>query len=191
LREKIKKHGLRNSLLLALMPTASTSQIFGNTECFELITSNLYKRQTLAGEFVVVNKYLVEELERQGLWSDELREKIIEGNGSIQHIEEIPADTREIYRTVWEIPQRFVIDHAAVRAPYICQSQSMNLFFAAPSYGKIMSALKYAWEKGLKTGCYYTRSRAAADAVKVTTNIGSTEAIACSLENPEACIACQ
>jgi len=192
LRAKIKEHGLRNSLLIALMPTASTSQLFGNTECFEVVTSNLYKRQTLAGEFVVVNKYLVSELEKLGIWNAGLREKIIQGNGSVQHIEEIPEQIRKVYRTVWEISQREVIDHAAVRGPYICQSQSMNLFFAKPSFGAITSALFYAWKKGLKTGCYYTRTKPATDAVKVTTNISSQEeAIACSLENPEACVSCQ
>jgi ribonucleoside-diphosphate reductase alpha chain len=193
LKEFVAENGLRNSLLTALMPTASTSQIFGNTECFEVVTSNIYKRQTLAGEFVVINKYLISDLEKLDLWSTEMRDKIIGANGSIQNIKEIPDDVRELYKTVWEIPQREVIDHAAIRAPYICQSQSMNLFFNSNvSFGTINSALFYAWKKGLKTGSYYLRTKPVAEAVKVTVkNETKTEEIACSLENPEACIMCQ
>jgi ribonucleoside-diphosphate reductase alpha chain len=192
LRAKVKQHGVRNSLLIALMPTASTSQIFGNTEAFEPITSNLYKRQTLAGEFVVVNKHLIQELEHLGLWDAEMRDKIVQAGGSVQGISEIPADVKEIFKTVWELSQRDLIDHAAARGPYVCQSQSMNLFFSRPSFGTINSALFYSWKKGLKTGAYYTRTRPSTEAVKVTTKIeDKQEAVACSIENPDACIVCQ
>lgn len=191
LKEKIQKYGVRNSLLLALMPTASTSQIFGNTESFEPITSNLYKRQTLAGEFVVVNRYLIQELEALDLWTPEMREKIVREGGSIQNIAEIPAHLRDVFKTVWEISQRDLIDHAAARGPFVCQSQSMNLYFAKASFGTINSALFYGWKQGLKTGVYYTRTRPATEAVKVTTKIEEQQAIACSIDNPDACIMCQ
>jgi ribonucleoside-diphosphate reductase alpha chain len=194
LKEEIKKHGMRNSLLIAPMPTASTSQIFGNTEAFEPVTSNIYKRQTLAGEFIVVNKYLVRDLQKLNLWNSAIRDKIISENGSVQNIPEIPANVKEVYKTVWEISQKVIIDLAADRGPFICQSQSMNLYFAKPNFGAMNSALFYGWKKGLKTGSYYTRSRPAVDAVKVTTKIEDktqqVEALVCSLENPEACEAC-
>jgi len=160
--------GLRNSLLVAPMPTASTSQILGNNECFEPFTSNLYTRRVLAGDFMVVNKYLVEDLTKLGLWTSDVRSQIIEHNGSIQTIAEIPADVRELYKTAWEIPQKTLINMAADRAPFICQSQSLNLFLAEPTYAKISSMHVYAWKQGLKTGCYYLRTKAATGAQKFT-----------------------
>ena len=167
LKERATK-GLRNSLLVAPMPTASTSQILGNNECFEPFTSNLYTRRVLAGDFMVVNKYLVEELTNLNLWTSNVRSQIIEHNGSIQSISEIPADVRELYRTAWEIPQKTLINMAADRAPFICQSQSLNLFLSEPTYAKISSMHVYAWKQGLKTGCYYLRTKAATGAQKFT-----------------------
>jgi ribonucleoside-diphosphate reductase alpha chain len=168
LRENIKKFGLRNSLSIALMPTASTSQILGNNECFEPFTSNIYVRHVLAGDFVVVNKYLVEELTELGLWTPELRTEIIARNGSVQNIPGLPISLQERYRTTWEIPMKVIIDMAAERAPFICQSQSLNLFVADPTYARISSMHTYAWKKGLKTGCYYLRTKAVASAQKFT-----------------------
>ena len=168
LKETVARYGMRNSLLLAPMPTASTSQILGNNECIEPFTSNLYTRRVLAGEFVVVNRYLVEDLVRQGLWTSEIRTQIIANNGSIQSIAELPSDLRELYRTAWEIPQKTLISLAADRAPFICQSQSLNLFLAEPSYSKVSSMHMYAWKKGLKTGCYYLRTKAVAKAQQFT-----------------------
>jgi ribonucleoside-diphosphate reductase alpha chain len=167
LKERATK-GLRNSLLVAPMPTASTSQILGNNECFEPFTSNLYTRRVLAGDFMVVNKYLVDELTNLNLWTSNVRSQIIENNGSIQTITEIPADIRELYKTAWEIPQKTLINMAADRAPFICQSQSLNLFLAEPTYAKISSMHVYAWKQGLKTGCYYLRTKAASGAQKFT-----------------------
>jgi ribonucleoside-diphosphate reductase alpha chain len=160
--------GIRNSLLVAPMPTASTSQILGNNECFEPFTSNLYTRRVLAGDFMVVNKYLVEDLTRIGLWTSDVRSQIIEHSGSIQTIREIPAEIRDLYKTAWEIPQKTLINMAADRAPFICQSQSLNLFLAEPTYAKISSMHVYAWKQGLKTGCYYLRTKAATGAQKFT-----------------------
>jgi ribonucleoside-diphosphate reductase alpha chain len=160
--------GMRNSLLIAPMPTASTSQILGNNECIEPFTSNLYTRRVLAGDFMVVNKYLVDELTRLGLWTSEIRTQIIADNGSVQNITEIPQSIRDIYKTVWEIPQKVLIDMAADRAPFICQSQSLNLFLSEPTYAKMSSMHMYAWKKGLKTGCYYLRTKAASSAQKFT-----------------------
>lgn len=162
------KKGVRNSLLVAPMPTASTSQILGNNECFEPFTSNLYTRRVLAGDFMVVNKYLVHDLTRLGLWTSDVRSQIIANNGSVQGIVEIPQDLKDVYKTVWEIPQKVLIDMAADRAPFICQSQSLNLFLAEPTYAKISSMHMYAWKKGLKTGCYYLRTKAAASTQKFT-----------------------
>jgi len=161
-------NGVRNSLLVAPMPTASTSQILGNNECFEPFTSNIYTRRVLAGDFMVVNKYLVDELTKLNLWTTEIRTRIIADNGSIQSITEIPESIREVYKTVWEIPQKVLIDMAADRAPFICQSQSLNLFLSEPTYAKISSMHMYAWKKGLKTGCYYLRTKAASSAQKFT-----------------------
>ena len=168
LRGLAVQNGARNSLLVAPMPTASTSQILGNNECFEPFTSNLYTRRVLAGDFMVVNKYLVEELTTLNLWTSNVRSQIIENNGSIQTISEIPADVRELYKTAWEIPQKTLINMAADRAPFICQSQSLNLFLAEPTYAKISSMHVYAWKQGLKTGCYYLRTKAASGAQKFT-----------------------
>jgi len=168
LKGRLSTYGLRNSLLVAPMPTASTSQILGNNECIEPFTSNLYTRRVLAGEFVVVNKYLVEDLTRMGLWNSDIRTQIIANNGSVQGINEIPAEIRELYKTSWEIPIKTIINLAADRAPFICQSQSLNLFVAEPTYSKISSMHFYAWKKGLKTGCYYLRTKAAASAQKFT-----------------------
>jgi ribonucleoside-diphosphate reductase alpha chain len=168
LKNRVMSYGLRNSLLLAPMPTASTSQILGNNECIEPFTSNMYSRRVLAGEFVVINKYLVEDLVKAGCWTSDIRTQIIANNGSIQNIPEIPGELRELYRTAWEIPMKTVINLAADRAPFICQSQSLNLFVAEPTYSKISSMHFYAWKKGLKTGCYYLRTKAAAKTQQFT-----------------------
>ncbi|TGK03376.1 ribonucleoside-diphosphate reductase subunit alpha [Leptospira selangorensis] len=168
LREEIKTHGVRNSLLLAPMPTASTSQVFGNNECFEPYTSNIYVRRVLSGEFIVVNKYLLKDLVKLGIWNESMKNKIIKANGSVQNIQEIPNDIKEIYKTVWEIKQRSLIDMAADRGPFICQSQSLNLFLDSPNHSKLTSMHFYSWKKGLKTGMYYLRTQAAAQAVQFT-----------------------
>jgi ribonucleoside-diphosphate reductase alpha chain len=200
LRAEVKEHGVRNSLLLAPMPTASTSQILGNNECFEPYTSNIYNRRVLSGEFVVVNKHLLKDLVNLGLWNDNMKQRIIAANGSIQNIEEISSELKEIYKTVWEIKQRNVIDMAADRGAFICQSQSLNLFVEQPNFAKLSSMHFYTWKKGLKTGMYYLRTKAASDAVKFTvdsdtmkqTTMVKTQAeqIACSLDNREACESC-
>jgi ribonucleoside-diphosphate reductase alpha chain len=190
-REKLKKHGARNSLLLAPMPTASTSQIFDNYEAFEIHTSNLYKRETLAGEFVVVNKHLVKHMQELGLWNRKMVNKIISSNGSVQGIEEIPEDVRKIYKTVWETSQKVVIDMAADRGVFICQSQSMNIHMANPTLDQIASLHLYAWKKGLKTGMYYLRTKAAKESVKVTVQEQkANDVTACSIDNPEDCVVC-
>jgi ribonucleoside-diphosphate reductase alpha chain len=168
LKSKVDTHGMRNSLLIAPMPTASTSQILGNNECIEPFTSNLYTRRVLAGEFVVINEYLVDRLVSLGLWNADVRSQIIAQNGSIQGIQEIPQEVRDLYKTSWEIPMKTLINLAADRAPFICQSQSLNLFVAEPSYSKISSMHFYAWKKGLKTGCYYLRTKAVAKAQQFT-----------------------
>ena len=168
LRTEVKKFGVRNSLLIAPMPTASTSQILGNNECFEPYTSNIYTRRVLSGEFIVVNKHLLKDLVKLGIWNNNLKNKIIAANGSVQHIPEIPQKIKDIYKTVWEIRQKVVIDMAADRGAFICQSQSLNLFMQEPNVSKITSMHFYAWEKGLKTGMYYLRTKSAADAVKFT-----------------------
>ena len=168
LKRDVKQHGVRNSLLVAPMPTASTSQILGNNECFEPYTSNIYSRRTLSGEFIVVNKHLMKDLMSLGLWSDSLRQKLIGANGSVQAITEIPQHIRDIYKTVWEISQKAIIDMSADRGAYICHSQSLNIHITNPNFGKLTSMHFYAWKKGLKTGMYYLRSTAAADAIKFT-----------------------
>ncbi|MGN6616750.1 MAG: ribonucleoside-diphosphate reductase subunit alpha [Ilyomonas sp.] len=168
LKEEVKKYGIRNSLLLAPMPTASTSQILGNNECFEPYTSNIYTRRVLSGEFIVVNKHLLKDLAELGLWNNAMKNKIIAANGSVQNMEEIPADIKELYKTVWEIKQRNIIDMAADRGAYICQSQSLNLFVDNPTTSKLTSMHFYAWKKGLKTGMYYLRTQAAAQAIQFT-----------------------
>ncbi|WP_184545859.1 ribonucleoside-diphosphate reductase subunit alpha [Mucilaginibacter sp. FT3.2] len=168
LRLDVMNHGVRNSLLVAPMPTASTSQILGNNECFEPYTSNIYTRRVLSGEFIVVNKYLLRDLVNLGLWTPAMKDKIITANGSVQDIAEIPADIKELYKTVWEIKMRNIIDMAADRGAYVCQSQSLNLFINAPNASKLTSMHFYAWKKGLKTGMYYLRTQAASQAVKFT-----------------------
>ena len=168
LKEEVKKYGVRNSLLLAPMPTASTSQILGNNECFEPYTSNLYSRRVLSGEFTIVNKHLLKDLVRLGLWNDGMKNKILAAEGSIQNINEIPHDIKELYKTVWEIKQRSIIDMAADRGAYICQSQSLNLFIQDANISKLTSMHFYSWKKGLKTGMYYLRTKAASSAVKFT-----------------------
>jgi ribonucleoside-diphosphate reductase alpha chain len=213
LKAEVKKHGVRNSLLLAPMPTASTSQILGNNECFEPYTSNIYSRRVLSGEFVVVNKHLLRDLVEAGMWNMELKNKIVAANGSVQDIPEIPADLKEIYKTAWEIKQKTVIDMAADRGAFICQSQSMNIFMSDVNFAKLTSMHFYAWKAGLKTGMYYLRTKAAVGAVKFTiekqadvalepkvatatvaaAEISKDEALsqmACSLDNPDACEAC-
>ena len=168
LRAKIAKHGVRNSLLVAPMPTASTAQILGNNECFEPYTSNLYSRRVLAGEFAVVNQHLLRDLMARGLWTEEIRNQIIAQNGSVQGIPEIPGDLKDLYRTCWEMKMRSLIDMAADRGAFIDQSQSFNVFMTEPNYAKLSSMHFYGWKKGLKTGMYYLRTRAAADAIKFT-----------------------
>ncbi len=168
LKADVRRNGMRNSLLIAPMPTASTSQILGNNECFEPFTSNLYTRRVLAGDFMVINKYLVEDLIQIKYWNSDVRSQIMANNGSIQDIKEIPQELRDLYKTAWEIPQKTLIDMARDRAPFICQSQSLNLFLAEPTYAKISSMHVYAWKQGLKTGCYYLRTKAVASAQKFT-----------------------
>lgn len=195
LREEILCHGVRNSLLVAPMPTASTSQILGNNECFEPYTSNIYTRRVLSGEFIVVNKHLVKHLIELGLWSKEMKNKIIEANGSIQYINEIPANAKAIYKTVWEIKQRDLIDMSADRGIYICQSQSLNLFMDSPTLSKLTSMHFYSWKKGLKTGMYYLRTKAAAQAIQFTVEKTAenasemvSEGAVCTME--DGCISC-
>jgi ribonucleoside-diphosphate reductase alpha chain len=168
LKREVKQNGVRNSLLLAPMPTASTSQILGNNECFEPYTSNLYTRRTLSGDFILVNKYLMKDLIDLGLWNETMRQKLIAANGSVQDVMEIPQNLKDIYKTVWEISQKVIIDMSAERGAYICQSQSLNIHLTDPNFGKLTSMHFYAWKKGLKTGMYYLRSTAAADAIKFT-----------------------
>ena len=211
LKEKIKLKGLKNSLIFASMPTASTSQILGNVECFEPFSSNIYKRATLSGEFIQVNKYLVEDLIELGLWTDELRQEIIINEGSIQNIKAIPDEIKVLYKTVWEISQKVLIDMSADRGAFTCQSQSLNLYFKNANYAKLTSAYFYAWKKGLKTIVYYTRTSAALEASKFSVDkelenrikaekesiqlspineVQNQEDLVCSLDNPDECIAC-
>lgn len=168
LRSRIKKHGIRNSLLVAPMPTASTAQILGNTECFEPITSNIYVRRTLAGEFIILNKYLQNDLQNLGLWNEMIKNKILDAEGSIQHIGEIPKSVRLVYKTVWEISQKDIIELSADRAKFICQSQSLNLFQSNPSFESLTSMYFYAWKSGLKTGLYYLRTKPKSRAKAIT-----------------------
>ncbi|MBK8872880.1 MAG: ribonucleoside-diphosphate reductase subunit alpha [Bacteroidia bacterium] len=208
LKDEVKKHGARNSLLLAPMPTASTSQILGNNECFEAYTSNIYTRRVLSGEFVVVNKHLLLDLVNMGLWNNDLKNKIIASNGSVQSIPEIPEDIKELYKTVWEIKQKAILDMAADRGAFICQSQSLNIFIPDANFAKLSSMHFYAWKKGLKTGMYYLRTKAAVDAIKFTVDssylkqpgTNNTEKplvnetalaeVSCSIDNPDDCLAC-
>ncbi|PPR45999.1 MAG: Ribonucleoside-diphosphate reductase 1 subunit alpha [Alphaproteobacteria bacterium MarineAlpha5_Bin8] len=194
LREKIKKYGVRNSLTTACMPTASTGIILSNTETFQIQTSNIYKRQTLSGEFLLVNRHLVKELSKRNLWNKTMRDNIILENGSVQNIPDFPQDLKDTYKTVWETSQKTVIDMAADRAPFIDQTQSMNLWLSNPTFGKVNSMHMYAWKKGLKTGMYYLRSRSAVDAVKVT--VSSEKKVKeeflnkNSVDNEEECLTC-
>lgn len=185
LKKRIREHGLRNSLLLAIAPTATIASIVGACECIEPQISNLFKRETLSGEFLQMNRYLVEKLKELGLWTEEMRNRIKQAEGSIRNIPEIPDSIKTLFRTVWEIPMRSLIDMAADRAPFIDQSQSLNLFVENPSIGKLSSMYMYVWQKGLKT-TYYLRSRPATSIAKTTVS----QAV-CSLENPGACEACQ
>ncbi len=208
LKEEVKTHGVRNSLLLAPMPTASTAQILGNNECFEPYTSNIYTRRVLSGEFIIVNKHLLKDLVKEGLWTKEMRQKLMASNGSVQNIPEIPAHIKELYKTAWEISQKAIIEQAADRGAYICQSQSLNIFMENANFGKLTSMHFYGWKKGLKTGMYYLRTKAATDAIKFTVDKNITAqpevvnqtsmktleeqqaAIACSLDNPDSCEMC-
>ena len=214
LRADIAQYGVRNSLLLAPMPTASTSQILGNNECFEPYTSNIYARRVLSGEFTVVNQHLLQDLTDMGLWDDSLKQLLIAHNGSVQHIPQVPDKLRAIYKTVWEIKQRVLVDMAADRGAFICQSQSFNVHMSDANFGKLTSLHFHTWRKGLKTGTYYLRTRAAADAIKFTVDAEAlakakesaktTEdkakadkdyeqkmaAMVCSLENKDACLMC-
>jgi ribonucleoside-diphosphate reductase alpha subunit len=202
LKQEVKKHGVRNSLLLAPMPTASTAQILGNNECFEPYTSNIYTRRVLSGEFIIVNKHLLKDLVREGLWNKDMRQKIMTANGSVQNINEVPQRLKDLYKTAWEISQKAIIDQAADRGAYICQSQSLNIFMENANFGKLTSMHFYGWEKGLKTGMYYLRTKAATDAIKFTVEKTVVEeptaksleeqaaAIACSLDNPDSCEMC-
>jgi ribonucleoside-diphosphate reductase alpha chain len=192
LREDIKMHGLRNSLLIAIAPTATIASIAGCYECIEPQVSNLFKRETLSGDFLQVNRYLVEELKRLGLWTDEMRNAIKLAEGSVQGLSELPSELRAIYRTAWELPMRSLIDIAADRGAFIDQSQSLNLFMANPNIGQLSSMYMYAWKRGLKT-TYYLRSRPATKIAKTTVQSSPQDAgaIACSLENPQSCEACQ
>ena len=175
LKEEVKKHGVRNSLLLAPMPTASTSQILGNNECFEPYTSNIYSRGVLSGVFVIVNKHLLKDLVKLGIWNDSLKNKIIIANGSVQGIKEIPDNIKALYKTVWEISQKVIINMAADRGAYICQSQSLNLFVLDANFAKLSSMHFYGWKAGLKTGMYYLRTKAAADAIKFTADAAAAK----------------
>ena len=168
LKKNIEKYGLRNSLLVAPMPTASTSQILGFNECFEPLTSNLYSRRTLAGEFVVVNKYLMNELINLGLWNEKIKNNIIANKGSIQQLDMLTEDIRNKYKIVWEMPMKHIIDMAADRGAFICQSQSMNLWIEDPTYNTLTSMHFYSWKKGLKTGIYYLRRKAKHQAQQFT-----------------------
>ncbi len=202
LREEVKKHGVRNSLLLAPMPTASTAQILGNNECFEPYTSNVYTRRVLSGEFIIVNKHLLRDLVKLGLWNDSLKNKLMAANGSVQNIDEIPQNIKDLYKTTWEISQKVLIDMAADRGAYIDQSQSLNVFMENANFAKLTSMHFYGWKAGLKTGMYYLRTKAATDAIKFTLDKSAIEApkakteeerqaeIACSLDDPDNCEMC-
>lgn len=214
LREKVIANGVRNSLLVAPMPTASTSQILGNNECFEPYTSNLYTRRVLSGEFCIVNTHLVKDLQKLGLWSTAMKNRIVAANGSVQNIPEIPRDIQSLYKTVWEISQRRILDLAADRGAYIDQSQSLNIHMASPNIGKLSSMHFYGWKAGLKTGLYYLRTKPSTDAIKFTlapADVAAAEkskmngngksnghmsspmveeVLACSIDNPESCVSC-
>jgi len=195
LKEEIKEFGIRNSLLLAPMPTASTSQILGNNEMHEPITSNIYVRRVLSGEFPVINQYLVKDLERIGLWDAIMINKIIGNHGSIQKIDEIPEDLKKLYKTVWEIKQKTLINMAVDRGAFIDQSQSFNVFMAEPSIAKLTSMHFYSWTKGLKTGMYYLRTKPAANSIQFTVDttqlkVKSKPKKKFECKNEEGCLMC-
>jgi ribonucleoside-diphosphate reductase alpha chain len=208
LRTEIKLRGIRNSLINCEMPTASTSQLLGNNECFEPFTSNIYKRNTLSGTFVVTNKFLIKDLIKLGVWDDNMKKRIMLADGSVQNIDEIPQRIKDIYKTVWELKMKDIIDMSADRSPFICQTQSLNLFFQNVNFAKLSSALMYGWKKGLKTGSYYIRTKSITEANKAlgidvsTINVpkivvqeiveeySPEESVTCSLDNPDACMAC-
>jgi len=195
LKARIAKHGLRNSLLVAPMPTASTAQILGNNESFEPYTQNIYVRRVLAGEFVQVNRHLVQDLIERGLWSEALKKQLIAHNGSVQYIAEIPDELKELYKTVWEVKQKNVLEMAADRSPYICQSQSLNIHMVDCTTQKLSSMHFYGWKLGLKTGQYYLRTKAAVDAIKFTVDVQDAAAAVKAASKPqqgeqEACINC-
>jgi ribonucleoside-diphosphate reductase alpha chain len=194
LKKRVAEKGLRNSLLIAIAPTATIASIAGCYECIEPQVSNLFKRETMSGEFLQINTFLVRELKARGLWTSAIREQIKRAEGSVQGVTGLPDDVRELFRTAWELPQRALIDLAADRAPYIDQSQSLNLFLSAPTIGRLSSMYLHAWKSGLKT-TYYLRSRPATRIQQATVSIepvsSDAEALACSLENPESCEACQ
>ena len=203
LKEEVKQHGVRNSLLMAPMPTASTAQILGNNECFEPYTSNIYTRRVLSGEFIIVNKHLLRDLVKEGLWNPEMRQRLMANNGSVQNISEIPQEIKDLYKTAWEVSQKVIIEQAADRGAYICQSQSLNIFMENANFGKLTSMHFYGWKKGLKTGMYYLRTKAATDAIKFTVDKAVTSQkitaktiedkqaeIACSLDDPDNCEMC-
>ena len=168
LTNEVKTYGVRNSLVTALMPTASTSQILGNNECFEFFTNNIYSRRTLAGDFPLVNKYLIDDLYNLGLWSNDMKQLILANNGSISNFNNIPEQIRNLYKTIWEIKQIWVLKNAIARGPFNDQTQSMNIFMQVPDYQRLYSSHFYAWKNGLKTGIYYLRTKPAKEAVKVT-----------------------
>jgi len=196
LKEKVQTVGIYNSLLTALMPTASTSQILGNIESFEPMPSNIYSRKTSAGTFILINKYLIDDLKKINLWNNDIKNEIISNRGSILNISIIPDNLKNIYKTIWEIKQRYVIDHSVARGPFVDQSQSMNLYMAQPTFEKLTAALFYGWKNGLKTGCYYLRSLPASNPqqfsqdIKINNNNTEQEKLACSLNNREACLLC-
>jgi ribonucleoside-diphosphate reductase alpha chain len=203
LRSEVMEHGVRNSLLVAPMPTASTAQILGNNECFEPYTSNIYTRRVLSGEFIVVNKHLLKDLVKEGLWNKDMRSKLMISNGSVQNINEIPTQLKDLYKTAWEISQKTILEFAADRGAYICQSQSLNIFMENASFGKLTSMHFHGWKQGLKTGMYYLRTKAATDAIKFTvdknfskepenkTNESKVAKEVCSTDSPENCETCE
>jgi ribonucleoside-diphosphate reductase alpha chain len=190
LRQKIMKEGVANSLLIALMPTASTSQILGNNECFEPFTSNMYTRRTIAGDFIVINKYLVRDLMKIGLWNIDMKNEIIANNGSVQKISSIPEHIKQLYKTVWEIKQKIIIDYAIDRGPFVCQTQSMNLFFEEPTHTSLTSAQFYGWKNGLKTGSYYIRTQPKAQAQQFTIDPSLNKSAINDAKNDEPCEMC-
>ena len=178
LRKDVKKHGVRNSLLVAPMPTASTSQILGNNECFEPYTSNIYTRRVLSGEFIVVNKHLLEDLVNLGLWNEDLKQELMRANGSIQQLDNVPDEIKELYKTAWEMSMKDIIDMSRQRGYFIDQSQSLNLFMEGATMAKLTSMHFYAWKSGLKTGMYYLRTKSAVDAIKFTLDKKKEEKVA-------------